>query len=110
MDDICIYSDSVEEHAEHVREILTRLRKAGLYIKLSKCEFDKQEIAFLEYVIGVQGVRMNNAKVKIIIEWPIPQNFRDIQIFMGFAHFYRKFILRFSKIVRPITNILIGIV
>jgi hypothetical protein len=67
MDDICIYSDSVEEHAKHVREVLTRLRKAGLYVKLSKCEFDKQEIAFLGYVIGVHNVRMNNAKIKIII-------------------------------------------
>ena len=78
MDDICIYSDSVEEHAEHVREVLTRLRKAGLYVKLSKCEFDKQEIAFLGYVIGVHGVRMNDVKVKTIINWPVPQNFRNI--------------------------------
>jgi Reverse transcriptase (RNA-dependent DNA polymerase) len=68
MDDICIYSDSVEEHAEHVREILTRLRKAGLYVKLSKCEFDKQEIAFLGYVIGVYDMRMDNAKVKTITD------------------------------------------
>jgi Reverse transcriptase (RNA-dependent DNA polymerase) len=49
MDDICIFSDSVEEHAKHVREVLDRLRKAGLYVKLSKCEFDKKEIAFLGY-------------------------------------------------------------
>src|SRR5450755_2123859 len=67
MDDICIYSDSVKEHAEHVREILTQLKKAGRYVKLSKCEFDKQEIAFLRYVIGVHGMRMDNAKVKTII-------------------------------------------
>ena len=94
MDDICIYSDSVEEHAEHVREVLTRLRKAGLYVKLSKCEFDKQEIAFLGYVIGVHGVRMDDAKVKAITDWPVPQNFRDIQVFIRFANFYRRFILR----------------
>ena len=110
MDDICIYSDSVEEHAEHVREVLTRLRKAGLYVKLSKCKFDKQEIAFLGYVIGVHGVRMDDAKVKTITDWPVPQNFRDIQVFIGFANFYRRFILRFSKVVRPITDMLIGMV
>jgi Reverse transcriptase (RNA-dependent DNA polymerase) len=78
IDDICIYSDSVKEYAEHVREILTRLKKARLYIKLSKCEFDKQKIAFLGYVIGVYDMRMNNAKVKTITNWPIPQNFKNI--------------------------------
>jgi Reverse transcriptase (RNA-dependent DNA polymerase) len=66
MDDICIYSDLVKKYTEHVREVFTRLRKAELYVKLSKCEFDKQEIAFLGYVIGVHNMRMDDAKVKII--------------------------------------------
>ena len=78
INDIYIYSDLIEEYAEHVREILTRLKKAGLYVKFSKCEFDKQEIAFLGYVIGVHNMRMDNVKVKTITDWPVPQNFRDI--------------------------------
>jgi hypothetical protein len=72
MDDICIYSDSLEEHKEHVRKVLDRLRKYGLYAKLSKCEFHKTEIQFLKFSIGIAGVSMNQAKVQTIFEWPIP--------------------------------------
>jgi SpoVK/Ycf46/Vps4 family AAA+-type ATPase len=68
LNNICIFSDSVEEHAKHVREILTRLKKAQLYVKLSKCEFYKKEISFLKFVIDVHGIRMNNAKIKIIFD------------------------------------------
>jgi hypothetical protein len=66
LNNICIYSDSIEEYAKHVREIFDRLKKTGLYVKLFKCEFDKKEITFLKYVIGVYGIRMNNAKIRII--------------------------------------------
>jgi hypothetical protein len=78
LNDICIYSDSIEEHAKHVREVLDRLRKARLYVKLSKCEFDKKEIAFLGYVIGVHKIRMNDVKIRTILDWPIPKSFKDI--------------------------------
>jgi hypothetical protein len=110
IDDICIYNDSLEKHEEHVRKVLDRLRKYGLYAKLSKCEFHKIEIQFLGFSMGIAGVSMNQAKVKIILKWPIPQNFRDIQIFMGFANFYRRFIKNFSKITKPITDLLKGMV
>jgi hypothetical protein len=93
-----------------VRKIFNRLKKAGLYVKLSKCEFDKKEITFLRYVIGVHGIRMNNAKIKIILDWPIPKSFKNIQVFIGFANFYRRFILRFSKVICSLTDILIGII
>ena len=65
---IYIYSDSIEEYAKYVREILDRLKKVKLYVKLFKCEFDKKEITFLKYVIGVYGIRMNNAKIRIILD------------------------------------------
>jgi hypothetical protein len=61
-----------------VREILDRLKKARLYAKLFKCEFDKKEIIFLEYVIGVYEIRMNDVKIRIIFDWPISKNFRNI--------------------------------
>jgi hypothetical protein len=68
LDNICIYSDSIEKYAKHVREILDRLKKVRLYVKFSKCEFDKKEIAFLKYVIGVHGIRMDDAKIRIILD------------------------------------------
>jgi hypothetical protein len=78
LDNIYIYSDSIEEYAKHVREILDRLKKARLYIKLFKCEFDKKEIAFLKYVIGVHGIRINDVKIRIIFDWLILKSFKNI--------------------------------
>jgi hypothetical protein len=68
LDNIYIYSDSIEKYTKYVREILDRLKKAKLYIKLFKCEFDKKKITFLKYVIGVYGIRMNNVKIRIIFD------------------------------------------
>ena len=68
LDNICIYSDSIEKYTKYVREILDRLKKIRLYIKLFKCEFDKKKITFLKYVIGVHKIRINNAKIKIIFD------------------------------------------
>jgi hypothetical protein len=68
LNNIYIYSDSIEEYAKHVREILDRLKKAKLYVKLFKCEFDKKEITFLKYVIGVHEIRMDNVKIRIILD------------------------------------------
>jgi hypothetical protein len=68
LNDIYIYNDSIEEHAKHVREILNYLKKTRLYVKLSKCEFDKKEIIFLKYVIGVHKIRINDAKIRTILD------------------------------------------
>jgi hypothetical protein len=110
LNNICIYSDSIEEYTKYVRKILDRLKKIRLYVKLSKCEFDKKKIIFLKYVIGVHGIRIDNAKIRIIFDWPILKSFKNIQIFINFANFYRRFILRFSKVICPLTNILISII
>jgi hypothetical protein len=68
LNNICIYNDSIKKHIKHVREILNRLRKTRLYVKLFKCEFDKKEIIFLKYVIGVHGIRINDVKIRIILD------------------------------------------
>jgi hypothetical protein len=68
LNNIYIYNDSIEKHTKHVREILDYLKKIRLYVKLFKCEFDKKEIIFLKYVIGVYKIRMNNAKIRIILD------------------------------------------
>jgi Reverse transcriptase (RNA-dependent DNA polymerase) len=68
IDDICIFSDLNEEYTKYVREVFTRLRKIGLYVKFSKCEFDKEEIVFLRYIINVHNIRINNAKIRVVRE------------------------------------------
>lgn len=110
MDDIVIYSFAGESHEDRVREVLERLRKASLFVKLSKCEFGVDSIDFLGYRIGTAGVSMDTSRVLTIKEWPVPQSFRDIQVFVGFCNFYRRFIYRFSAVVAPLTDLLKGMV
>ncbi len=108
LDDIVVYSNTAEEHREHVRTVLKALLQAGLYLKLRKCEFNAKEIGFVGFVITLDEVRMEPDRIATIAEWPIPESHRDIQVFLGFANFYRRFIKGFSKIVKPLTAMLKG--
>lgn len=106
LDDILIYSESQEEHDTHVRQVLQKLHQAGLFAKAEKCEFDVSEVDFLGFRIGVSGVSMDQQKVRCILDWPTPKSVHDIQVFLGFANFYRRFIHQYSKLVTPITKLL----
>ena len=106
LDDLLIYSNTLKEHKRHVRLVLERLQAAGLYLKPSKCEFHVQTVSFLGYIITPEGIRMDPAKVDSIISWPTPECVLDIQTFVGFANFYRRFIKSYSRIIVPITNLL----
>ena len=106
LDDVLIYSETASEHKRHVRLVLEKLRQAGLYAKPEKCQFSVQEVAFLGYLISPHGVRMNPKKVEAVTAWPTPQSQHDIQIFLGFANFYRKFINEYSRVVTPLTALL----
>jgi hypothetical protein len=108
LDDIVVYSESVEEHEDHVRQVLDRLRKYSLYCKLSKCQFSTTEMEFLGFIVGTAGVSMDPRRVATVRDWPPPESYHDIQIFLGFANFYRRFIHRYSAVVAPITNLLKG--
>jgi hypothetical protein len=108
LDDILIFSDNVAEHADHVRQVLERLRRHQLYVKLSKCEFSTDRVEFLGFVVSTTGVSMEESRVSAIKEWPVPQSFRDVQVFLGFANFYRRFIHRYSHHAAPLTSLLKG--
>jgi hypothetical protein len=105
LDDILIYSKTLEEHEVHVRKVLEALRKSKLYAKASKCEFFKTEVEFLGHHVGRNGVRMMEDKVNAVAEWPVPKNVRDVRAFLGTAGYYRKFIKDFSRIAAPITGL-----
>ena len=106
LDDILIYSDTPEEHVQHVHLILKALQEHGLYVKLEKCEFHVQEINFLGFVITPNGIRMSTDRIATITEWPVPRSLTEIQIFLGFANFYRRFVIGYSRVVIPITSLL----
>jgi len=105
LDDILIYSDDIAQHQKHIKEVLKRLRKAGLYAKAEKCEFHSDSVEYLGYVLSPAGLTMSDAKVKTIQEWLEPKKIKDIQSFLGFANFYRRFIFNYSDIVIPLTRL-----
>ena len=106
LDDILIFSDSLDEHVNHVKKVLQRLRENHLYAKEEKCEFHKKQTEFLGFLISSNGISMDHTKTSSIDSWPAPKNIKDIQSFLGFANFYRRFIKGFSQIVGPITRLL----
>jgi len=105
LDDILIYSDDITQHWSHIKEVLKRLQKAELYTKAEKCEFHLDSVKYLGYVLSLSGLTMSDAKVKTIQKWPEPKKVKDIQSFLGFANFYRRFIFNYSDIVIPLTHL-----
>jgi hypothetical protein len=99
LDDILIYNRTREEHLSHVRKVLEFLRQAGLYAKIQKCEFFNNETIFLGVIVGKDGIRMDPQKIEIIQNWQIPSCLTDVQAFIGFSNFYRRFVRDFSKII-----------
>jgi hypothetical protein len=106
IDDILVYSKSEEEHAEHLRIVLTHLRDHQLYAKFSKCEFWLKEIQFLGHVLTAEGVAVDPDKVKDILNWKPPTLVHEVQSFLGMVGYYRRFIPDFSKVAKPITELL----
>ncbi|KAJ1041985.1 hypothetical protein NDA10_000691 [Ustilago hordei] len=103
LDDFLIFSDTEEAHVKHVTEVLTRLRSNRLFAKLSKCEFHTKTVEFLGYIIKPTGIEMDPEKVCTVKEWPMLESIHDIQRFLGFANFYRRFIAHFARIAKPLT-------
>ena len=105
LDDILIFSESVEEHWEHLRMALGRLREARLYGRVHKCEYLKTRVEYLGYEVSEKGVHASPKKVKAVVNWPRPQSVHDVRSFSGLASYYKRFIHGFSQIAGPLTEL-----
>jgi len=96
MDDILIYADTEERHDNTVREVLRRLQENGLAVSPEKCIWKTQEVEFLGYIISQEGIKMSQEKVEAVLSWQRPNSLTEVQSFLGFANFYRRFIQDYS--------------
>jgi hypothetical protein len=106
IDDILIYSKSEEEHAQHLGVILQRLRDHQLYAKFSKCAFWLREVPFLGHIISAEGIAVDPSKVQEVLDWKSPRSVTQICSFLRLAGYYHRFIPNFSKITKPMTQLL----
>jgi hypothetical protein len=106
IDDILVYSKNEDEHTEHVDIVLQRLHNHRLYAKLSKCDFWLREIKFLGHTISQDGISVDPEKVQEVMNWKPPTTVRQIHSFLGLAGYYRRFIPDFSRIAKPMTELL----
>src|SRR3954469_20000259 len=106
LDDILIYSKNDEEHVEHLRLILTKLREHKLYAKYSKCEFWLPGVTDLGHVISKDGIAVNPEHIQSILEWTPPNTIKQVRIFLGLTSYCRRFVENFSKVAKPLTELL----
>ncbi len=107
LDDILIYTeDPGQPHVEAVRWVLEQLRKHSLYANLKKCRFHEDGVQFLGFIVLAQGIKIEEEGIEVIKDLPELQLVRDIQVFLSFANFYKRFIKNFNRIAAPLISIL----
>ena len=102
LDDVIIYTATMDSHLEQLDVVLTRLQEAGLKLKPSKCDLIKSSVLYLGHVVSKDGLQPNPKIVESVLEWKVPTNVKETQQFLGLCNYYRRFIKNFSKIAAPL--------
>ncbi|WVZ73567.1 hypothetical protein U9M48_021856 [Paspalum notatum var. saurae] len=106
IDDILNYSKTEEEHQEHLRLVLQKLREHKLYAKLSKCEIWLDKVPFLGHIVSKGGIMVDPSKISSVMDWKVPEMVKEVRGFLGLVGYYRRFIESFSRIAKPMTSLL----
>ena len=106
IDDVIVGMETEEGHNEIVAEIIKRLEKNDLYVKPKKYKWKVREVGFLGVVIRLEGIKMEEEKVKGVLEWLTPKCVKNVQKFLGLVNYYHQFIKGFASIVRPLHNLM----
>lgn len=105
-DDILVYSSTLEEHIDHLRQVFSLLAKEQWHVKLSKCKFTQTEISYLGNIVSAQGVATDPSKVADIMSWPRPSNVKELRSFLGLSGFDRRFVHQYAIISKPLIALL----
>lgn len=108
IDDLIVFSDTLEEHEHRLVQVLTRLKEYGLKLSPEKCKFFQTSVRYLGHIVSEHGVETDPDKIEAIKTWPRPQTLKELKSFLGFAGYYRRFVQDFSKIVKPLNNLTAG--
>ena len=108
LDDIVVFSRTFEEHVQRLSMVFERLIEAGLKLSPEKCKLFQDKIKYLGHIVSAEGIATDPEKIRCVQEWPVPQNIGQLQSFLGFVGYYRRFIKDFSKISRPLYELLKG--
>lgn len=108
LDDLLIFSKSMEEHAMHLRAVLTLLQKNEFYLNKEKCDIALPQVVFLGHQVGNGVIDLEKAKVAVVKDWALPRTRTELQQFLGFVNFYRHFINNFAHVATPLTDLLRG--
>lgn len=102
LDDVIVFGQDFESTLDRLRDVLSRLRAAGLKLSPKKCDLFKKKVSYLGHVVTTEGIRVDPGKIEAIRVWPVPVNVTQLGSFLGLCSYYRKFIYNFAKLARPL--------
>ncbi|XP_023191351.1 peroxisomal trans-2-enoyl-CoA reductase isoform X3 [Xiphophorus maculatus] len=108
LDDIIIFSATLEEHEERLLRVLSRLKQFGLKLSPEKCKFFQSSVRYLGHIVSDKGVETDPEKIDSLKSWPVPRNLKELRSFLGFAGYYRRFIKDYAAIVKPLNELTRG--